>query len=298
MACLYNENRVVIRDLETGEQKLVEIERPWGCTSSQHLWAITTDGSGMRLFSTDNVLVHIIPESTDASSFAFHTRNSNILAIGFADGTLRMWDVTKQVYTSSLEHHSGLITTIRFAPDCRLFLSSWDETASIVTLNDDFQIVSSVKLKLDARLVKDILPLPSMNQCVTCSSDSTIKVWDCETGACLRALTEHTSWVTSLTIHTNGQSFASGSHDRTVILWSSETFKVLHRITFPGFVQSVLFGNSDSLYAGVFMHGVMSCNALTGEVGPMIISGAGLLESLSLGQTPLMCHTIPHHSHS
>ncbi len=28
VACLYNENRVLIRDLETGDQKVIEVKRP------------------------------------------------------------------------------------------------------------------------------------------------------------------------------------------------------------------------------------------------------------------------------
>ncbi len=286
MACFNEENRVKILDQETGEQKVMNVKRPQESSASQHFVAIITYGAGMHLFTTDGVLVHTVPDSADAYSVALHPHNTNILALGFADGTVHMWDMSTQAYVSEVKQHTDRITSIRFACDCRLFLSSWDKTGSVVTLDAQFQIVSSVKLERHARLVKDILPLPSMNQCVTCGLDNTIKVWDCETGACLRTLTEHTYSVMSLAMHPNGQHFASGSYDRTVIIWSSETFEVVRRITFPSGVLSLVFGESDTLYAGVYRHGVITCNALTGEVGPLIIPGTGNVFALTLGKTP------------
>jgi WD40 repeat protein len=298
--CLFIENRVVIHDLETGEQKVIKISHPWKSSASQHLLAIVTHEDGLHLFSTDGELVHIVPDSTKARCVAFHPRNTNILAIGYGDGTVRMWDVTMRLDVSSFQEHTHGITNIRFAPDCRLFLSSHDHAASIVTLDDLFQIVSSVKLKGHTDSVTDALLLPDSNQCVTCSHDETIKVWDHETGACLRTLTEHTDGVVSLAAHANGQHFASGSQDQTVIIWSSETSKVLHRIPFPNWAQSLLPGENDTLYVGVSGRGVVSCNALTGAVGPVIMPGTGTISSLSLGKPPFSTprNTSLTHSHS
>jgi WD40 repeat protein len=203
VACLTDENRVLIHDLETGQQKEIEVERPWKCASSQHFIVITTFADGLHLIFINGVLVNMIPDSTDASCVAFHPRKTNILAIGYENGSVRFWDASKKACMSSFKKHSDGISNIRFASDGRLFLSSWDHTASIVTLNDQFQILSSVKLEGHTNWVNDILPLSSLNQCVTCSDD-TIKVWDCQTGACLRTLTEHIDYVTSLTMHPNG----------------------------------------------------------------------------------------------
>ncbi len=238
----------------------------------------------MHLLSNEGDLVHIVPASTDANDVAFHPHNPNILAIACGDGAVRMWHTSTQAYMATFKQHRGGMSSIRFTPDCRLLLSSHDKTASIVTLDDKFQLMSSIKLYGHTDRVKDILPLPSSNQCVTCSRDKTIKVWDCETGSCLRTLSKHTSSANSLAMHSNGQHFASGSEDRTVIIWSSETFEVLHRIPFPSSANSLVFGEGDTLYVGVHSHGVTPCNSLTGEVGPWIISGPGSCEGLSLGE--------------
>jgi WD40 repeat protein len=146
--------------------------------------------------------------------------------------------------------------------------------------------VSWAILKGHTSLVRDIIPLPSSKQCVTCSDDTTIKVRDCETGECLRTLTEHTDDVTSLEVHPSGQYFTSGSGDYSVVIWSSETFEVLRRFTSPDPVQSLAFNESDTLYAGVYDHGVISCNALGIDLGPVIISGTGSLPDLALSTMP------------
>jgi WD40 repeat protein len=275
----------VIHDLETGEQKEIKITKPWKCSASQHLVAVTTPKEGLHLFSTEGILVHIIPDSTDAKCAAFHPHNHNILAIGFRDGTVRMWNVVRQACVSSLKQHTDLITNIRFVPDCRLFLSSWDDTASAVSIHDEFVIASLVKFKGHANRVFDILPFPSSNKCVTCSYDETIKVWDCENGACLRTLTGHSGSVYALAMHPDGQYFASGSFDHSIIIWSTRAFEILFRVSFTNWIESLVFGESDTVYAGVYKHGIMSCSALTGVVGREIISGTGSYASLTFGMT-------------
>jgi WD40 repeat protein len=267
VVCQYHSNRVVIHDLETGHQKVVQIYRPSNSASSKHVHAIVSYGVGIHLLTMDGDLVRIVPGSVHTSCVAFHPHNTNILAIGFRDGTVRMWDVSVHAYVSSFKQHTDQISNIRFAPDGRLFLSWWGESASIVTLDEQFQILSSVKLEGHTRRVSDILPLFLWNQCVTCS-DRTIKVWDCQTGACLRTLTAHTGWVISLALNPSGQYFASGSEDQSVIIWSCKTFEVLHIIQFPQRIQSLAFHASHTLYVGVYGLGVMSCNALTGKIGP------------------------------
>jgi WD40 repeat protein len=284
------ENRVVIHDLDTRDQKASEVTLPVSCSASHHFIAIITYGAGMHLLSNEGDIVHIVPDSVEAYRVAFHPHYPSILAIACGDGTVRMWHTSTQAYLATFKQHRGGMSSIRFTPDCRLFLSSWDKTASIVTLDAQFQYLSSVKLKGHSGCVNDILPLSSLNKCVTCSGDKTIKVWDYQTGACLRTLTEHTNRVMSLAMHSNGQYFASGSEDRTVIIWSSETFEVLRRFTFPNIVQFVLFSESDTLYAGLYNCGVMSCNALTGEVGHAIIPGTGLIVGLSLSKSLICFH--------
>jgi WD40 repeat protein len=283
VVCFYEQNRVVIRDVETGEQKEVEVRWPMKCAVSLNYVAVSTNGAGLFLFTLDGDLVYVVPDSINGYSVAFHPLDTDILVIGCDQGSLRIWNVRTQAYVSTFKQHANCITSIRFAPDHRMFLSSWDMTASITTLNDRFQIESLVKLEGDTDWVTDILPLPFSNKCITCSDAKTIKVWDCQTCECISTLTEHTDWVTRLALHPSKPSFASGSLDKSVIIWSSKTFEVLCRLNFAEMVQSLIFAEGGSLLVGVFGHGVVSCTTLTGEVGPTLIPSETSVFGLALG---------------
>ena len=60
-------------------------------------------------------------------------------------------------------------------------------------------------------------------QIVSGSADSTIKIWDSETGLCLKTLTGHNNWVRSVAFNTDATQIISGSDDNTIKIWDIET---------------------------------------------------------------------------
>ena len=273
----------MIHDLETSKKKVLKAKWPWKCAASHNLIAVTTEGSGLRLYDHAGALVQIVSDSNNAFCVAFHPRYPSIIALGFKDGCVRLWDMNAQSYVSSLAEHTKRITSIRFSDDGRLFLSSDDSTGSILTLGDHFQVAARVKLEGHSKAVTDILPLVSLDQCVSCGYDLTIRVWDCRTGACLRTLREHTTFVTCLALHPSGEYFASGSLDQAVVIWSCQTFEVLSRLPLPDGVQSIVFGSDKTLHVGVHEHGVTSGHAFSGEIGSVIIPATSTVFGLALG---------------
>jgi len=55
------------------------------------------------------------------------------------------------------------------------------------------------------------------------SFDKTLKVWDLESGACLRMLEGHSHWVTSVSVTPDGRRAVSASHDHTLRVWDLES---------------------------------------------------------------------------
>jgi WD40 repeat protein len=155
-----------------------------------------------------------------------------------------------------------------------------------MTLDEKFVFESCVKFEGHSEWVNDILLLPSLNQAITCSNDTTIKVWDCETGVCLRTLTQHTQDVKALAVSASGQVFASGSYDQTVIIWSIESLESLRKVNFSSLIQSLVSRDTDTLR--VFNQGVKLCNVYTGQTGPLEIPGTGSITCLASG----LCHFV------
>ncbi|MGB8298271.1 MAG: WD40 repeat domain-containing protein, partial [Polyangia bacterium] len=76
---------------------------------------------------------------------------------------------------------------------------------------------------------------------VTGSADKTLRVWDLDTGACLRTLKGHTWSVNSVALHADGRRAVTGSDDDTVRVWDLDTGACLRTLQgHTGWVKSVV----------------------------------------------------------
>jgi WD40 repeat protein len=61
---------------------------------------------------------------------------------------------------------------------------------------------------------------------ISASEDQTIKIWNLETGECLKTLSDHTDWVTSILFIPNNK-FISGSEDKSIKIWDLNSYTCL-----------------------------------------------------------------------
>ena len=80
---------------------------------------------------------------------------------------------------------------------------------------------------------------------VSCSRDTTIKLWQVDTGYCIQTLKEHTDWIRDLDISYNGTLLASCGNDQSIRVWNVSTGKsILVLKEHDHVVECVKFSNT------------------------------------------------------
>ncbi|WP_293154850.1 WD40 repeat domain-containing protein [Microcoleus sp. bin48.metabat.b7b8b9.023] len=78
--------------------------------------------------------------------------------------------------------------------------------------------------------VTSVVITPDGQTIVSGSSDSTIKLWNLNTGEEIHTLAGHSQGVTSITLSPDGQTLASGSKDATIKLWNLSNKEEIYTI--------------------------------------------------------------------
>ena len=78
--------------------------------------------------------------------------------------------------------------------------------------------------------VSTILISPDGKRCVSGSGDYTLRIWDMESGQCLRTLEGHNGYISALAITPDGKRCVSGSDDQTLRIWDMESGQCLRTL--------------------------------------------------------------------
>ena len=137
-------------------------------------------------------------------------------AVGGRNGKIQLWDTTTRKQLSTLKGHPVQIQDPLFQ-------------------GGDWKAI-------DGKLQVDLNPLPPLFQnnhvlalafssdgtrLASGSKDTTVRLWDTNTGDELAILRKHTGWINVLAFSSDGKMLASGGTDKTVNLWNTSTGELL-----------------------------------------------------------------------
>jgi WD40 repeat protein len=97
--------------------------------------------------------------------------------------------------------------------------------------------------------VDSIQVIEDANKLISASNDETIKIWDLQSGECLKTLNEHS--VSRVLIYKNNK-FISGSYNNKIKMWDLESFKCIETLNNNSAVFSLLLLSDKILASGLF----------------------------------------------
>ena len=194
---------------------------------------------------------------------------------GSEDGTIRVWDCERGSYESTLRGHTNIVTSVDFAPPSGgvSLLASASTDTSIKIWQPSFStegtagessaseaspsgssggsVESACKRTLMGHdHTVSCVKFASPTMLVSASRDGTAKLWDAETGFCLRTLHGHDGWVRAVGVGSTAelQLVATCGQDKTVRLWAldgSATTPIAVLSGHENVVETVCFAQTD-----------------------------------------------------
>ncbi|MDV2992565.1 MAG: Tol-Pal system protein TolB [Chroococcidiopsis sp. SAG 2025] len=234
-------------------------------------------GSGDRTiklwnYHTDVCIKTYTQHTNSVYSVAFSPQG-DILVSGSGDRTVKLWDCHTHNCVRTLHGHTNEVCAVAFNPDGQtLVCVSLDQTVRIwdcrhgqclktwsgntdwafpvafspicpsdLRLEFNAESSESCKTNKQSQNPKSKIQNPK-SLLASGSNDKTVKLWDWQTGSCVRSLSGHADFIYGIAFSADGQILASGSTDSSVRLWKVST----------GQCFQILQGHTDWVYAVAF----------------------------------------------
>jgi len=257
------DNTLRVWDLE-GNQPPRVLE---GHTGGSYAVALTADGKRAVSCSDDNALrvwdlegnqpPRVLKGYTDRENAVALTADGkravscswDYLRIHFADNTLRIWDLEGNQPPRVLKGHTHRVLAVALTADGKRAVSgSEDNTLRVWDLEGNqpprviaipngcvfngcvIKVTTSEGREWHTSYVLAVALTADGKRAVSGSTDKTLRVWDLESGQCLRVLEGHSGSVRSVSVTLDGRWAVSGSRDNTLRVWDLESGACLHTL--------------------------------------------------------------------
>jgi WD40 repeat protein/serine/threonine protein kinase len=167
---------------------------------------------------------------SDRVSAVAITPNGRFIVSGSRDKTLRLWSVSsgKTIWVS--EKHAAAVTALAITPDGKFVLSGHDEEnlylwdiATGKRIERKYYGAALENLGFVTAATTSLVITPDGQFAVSGSRDTSVRLWNVQSGEIIRVYTGHEKTVTSVAVSRNGKWIISGSTDGTVRHWETDT---------------------------------------------------------------------------
>lgn len=143
--------------------------------------------------------------------------------VGSDDGHVSVYELSKYRKIKSFDAHGDFIRKIESHPQKPVFITASDDTTlKMWTYEND--IAQSMVYNGHDYIVMDVCFYPNdSNKFISCSLDSTIKVWSVEQSHCIKTFKGHTSGINSICFLRDTQYLVSGADDLTLKVWDFQS---------------------------------------------------------------------------
>ncbi|MBW4518708.1 MAG: hypothetical protein KME16_03115 [Scytolyngbya sp. HA4215-MV1] len=224
---------------------------------AKYILASSSFDASIRFWEIDNgICFKVLSGHTDwVWSIAF-SPDGAILGSCSNDSSIRLWNVQDGSCLNVLQGHTSGVRAIAFSPDGQFLISGgddqeirlWDVQTGhcLQTFQGHTGWVWSVAFapQRDANSPVGLASSKGKRQWFASGSeDKTVRLWDVQTGQCIKKLQGHRGWVSSVSFSADGQRLISGSQDETIKLWNIETGHCIRTL------------RADRLYEGMNIQG-------------------------------------------
>ncbi|MFM7425111.1 MAG: NACHT domain-containing protein [Elainella sp.] len=237
----------------------------WSCrVDPGWVWAVAFSPDGKWLASCANRTVNLWQVATGelAQSFSGYrdrvfsvafSPDSQLLATGSEDHLVRVWEIRSGQLLHQLSGHRDEVRSVAFCPN-RLDGSHWQLVSG--SYDGDLRLWAIGSQTRELRVwqahpdwIWSVAFSPDGATLASAGNDGDLKLWQVETGICLRSLS-HPQPVRALAFSPDGRTLASGSTDHLLRLWDYQTGDCLRVLTgHKSWISALAFSPEQGLLA-------------------------------------------------